>query len=434
MEEYSGGVAAGHRAAGGSEHGPPPSARYEAAVNAYLIQLIGPARAAPARERAFRELAEVLDRAGAVPPNAESVRAVARGAGLAGLDIEVRGLGRRLARLAAGRVGCAAVARRLRARAAGEMSVQQLYGFYEHLGRCDRCADIVVSFDESEWSLMVALRSLDPAEPTPASTREAEMSRRLALAPRSEPKPEPVFAPTTAPEPTPTATSPTKPAPEPEAQPAPSVADPARASASPSTPGAPPPSDTARSRPSAPRSRRPLQALVLALGVAAAAALATLPTSKAPTQPAAIPPTTKTTIKVPPTPVLAYSHGRTFTLAGARFTVFVNDDDRWATFTKTVSPGRGDRWELVTVNVKNLTRSDFDPRVLHYRVLAGRVAYFPNTAYGTAPDARRPPRPVARGRTVDVELAVRVPVTTSGLELAFDPLGQPARVTVTLGR
>jgi hypothetical protein len=124
-----------------------------------------------------------------------------------------------------------------------------------------------------------------------------------------------------------------------------------------------------------------------------------------------------------------------FVVDGARFAVFVNARQAWTKFTDTVSAGPGRQWVLVTVRVRNITRLGFDPRVLHYRLLAADgVDYFPNLAYGTGPALHLPPNPLTGGQLVQAELAFDVPTSAPGLELAFDPTGGHERVEVPLGR
>jgi hypothetical protein len=123
-----------------------------------------------------------------------------------------------------------------------------------------------------------------------------------------------------------------------------------------------------------------------------------------------------------------------FAVDGARFAVFVNARQAWTTFANTVSAGPGNRWVLVTVRVRNMTRVGFDPRVLHYRLMAGDIDYFPDLSYGTGPALRQPPNPLAGGELVQAELAFHVPTSAIGLELAFDPTGGHERVEVRLGR
>jgi hypothetical protein len=135
------------------------------------------------------------------------------------------------------------------------------------------------------------------------------------------------------------------------------------------------------------------------------------------------------------TAVLARAAGTPFVLAGARFDVSVGGRAPWTAFAATASAGRGNRWELVAVEVENLTRKSFDPRVLHYRLIAaaGETMYFPALQYGTGPDVARPANPLALGGIAEVELGFAVPSAASGLELAFDPTGMHRRVVVALG-
>ncbi|HEY5198465.1 MAG TPA: hypothetical protein VIJ51_15700 [Solirubrobacteraceae bacterium] len=138
---------------------------------------------------------------------------------------------------------------------------------------------------------------------------------------------------------------------------------------------------------------------------------------------------------VPASPVIARTTDAAFVLAGASFEASANSSLPWTDFKRTVSAGPGNRWLLVDVRVRNISRVGFDPRVLHYRVTTPTGAtYFPNLAYGTAPAARRPANPVPIGAVVQVELAFQVPESAAGLKLAFDPTGRHERLVVALGR
>jgi hypothetical protein len=137
----------------------------------------------------------------------------------------------------------------------------------------------------------------------------------------------------------------------------------------------------------------------------------------------------------PVSPVINRQTNTPFVLAGARFVVSANATQPWTDFKRTVHPGPGRRWLLVGMQVRNISRAGFDPRVLHYRVTTrSGVTYFPNVRYGTGPDVNHPANPVRVGATVQVELAFQVPTSAAGLQLAFDPTGQHERLVVALGR
>ncbi|HEX3872834.1 MAG TPA: hypothetical protein VHW26_01730 [Solirubrobacteraceae bacterium] len=179
--------------------------------------------------------------------------------------------------------------------------------------------------------------------------------------------------------------------------------------------------------------------LVILVLIAGVAVVLHDKTSKSPTTPAVIHPVQKTTTNGAAgnqVPVAAHVPQTPFELAGARFAVFVNSRETWTAFAKTVSPGPGNRWVLVAVRVRNLTRTGFDPRVLHYRLMApGNLDFFPDLTYGTGPNLHLPPSPLAIGALTQAELAFKVPTSASGLQLAFDPTsGQHERVVVSLGQ
>jgi hypothetical protein len=159
--------------------------------------------------------------------------------------------------------------------------------------------------------------------------------------------------------------------------------------------------------------------------------------SKSPGGPAVIHPFVHTSTTIGGTggpPILAHAAGTSFVLTGARFEVYLAGRQPWTAFAAKVSPGPRKRWVLVDVEVQNLTRKGFDPRVLHYRLLgAGGATFFPRPSYGTGPDVNRPPRPLGVGGRTEVELAFGVLNAATRLELAFDPTGQHKRVVVALG-
>jgi hypothetical protein len=390
------GVAAGRSStAGEDERAATWTLHYERAVRSYLAQLVGPDRCEQASERALAELAGAAGSAGERSVDIATIRSVARTVGLDELDAAARKLGRRAAQMIAGRIQCAAVARRLRDRADGRVAAGELEGFYRHIERCKGCGATAARFEASEWRLQVELESGKPEGSAGGSPRLAAVGTAEQL----------TWAPV-------------------------GTADPG--------PGG---------RWSWRRRRGPIAAVgVIAVVVVVVAAVVLAGRgSSSPTRPAPAvagastgPGETATATGGGPAtaggPVSAHGTRTPFVLAGARFAVFANPKEPWTRFAKRVSAGPGMRWELVTVRVRNLTRTDLDPRALHYRLIAAAgVNYFPNLAYGTGPDVRRPPRPLAPQALVQAKLAFAVPVSATGLELAFDPAGRPQRVVVTLG-
>jgi hypothetical protein len=385
------GVAAGRSSSAGGDGGAATwTLHYERAVRSYLGQLVGPDRCEQASERALAELAGAPGTPPEGPADIATIRSVARTVGLDELDAEARRFGRRVARAVVGRFQCAAVARRLRSRAAGRGAAGELEGFYRHLERCRTCGAFTARFDASEWRLQVELESLKPQGPSGGGPTLARIG----------PPEQFVWAPVAA-------------------------------------------VDRGPGGPWSSRRRLGLIVSLALIAVAAVAVVLALRPSGGPTAPA--PATSRSTSgetaratrggpATASAPVSAHGTRTPFVLAGARFAVFANPKEPWTRFAKRVSAGPGMRWELVTVRVRNLTRTDLDPRALHYRLIAAAgVNYFPNLAYGTGPDVRRPPRPLAPQALVQAKLAFAVPVSATGLELAFDPAGRPQRVVVTLG-
>jgi capsular exopolysaccharide synthesis family protein len=175
--------------------------------------------------------------------------------------------------------------------------------------------------------------------------------------------------------------------------------------------------------------------IVVAAAVAAVLVLGGTGSSAPPVRRPAAPISSASTTTKPPAiaPSEVHPYRSAFEVAGLRIAVFPNPRQRWTRFADHVSPGAGMSWELVSLSVRNLRRSRFDPRVLHYRLLAPNgQAYFPNPSFGTTPDVGKPPQPIALQGLSQVELAFQVPTSAAGLELAFDPAGRPDRVLVSL--
>ena len=404
---------------------------YATVVAAYLAQLLGTDRAADATRRALTELDLGARGSNGATPDIAAVRKVVQSVGLDVLDREARGLGRRIAQVAHGRTGCSAVARRLRDRAEGRISPGELSAFYHHLAECRVCASVVAQFETAQWHLQGELASVNPRTAVPASPPPVVPPPPV----RVEPPPAPVEPPV----PVAAAAAPMPPTPVEPPPAAPPPVDPSAADRGPMTHAVAQPPRTQRRRGPAPRWVRGLLLAVVVAGVGVAVFLQTEKTGK---KPAKSRPPTQTTLTpspatpTPPATTTAGSHGpgTPFVIAGARFAVFVNPRQTWTAFTKTVPPAPGSKWLLVTVRVRDLTRDNLDPRVLHYRLVStGGQNYFPKLAYGTGPDVGRAPHPLARGALVQAELAFQVPVAAPPLQLAFDPFGKKGSVSVALG-
>jgi hypothetical protein len=370
-------------------------AHYEAAVRSYLTGLVGEGRAGPAIERAHAELAGGANGAAAATPDVTTVRTLAQRVGLDALDAEAHQLGRRMVMAATRRGECSAVARRLRDRAEGRISSHELGKFYYHLEGCKACGAIAGRFDALGWQLLVALGSAKPPATIETGANELTAGEPVIHVQAMPPEP-PLQAPG------------------------------ALTGAVSSTPAS-----------TAPHYRR--RRGMAALGVVVAAIVAVVVLHKPASKQAAAPsaPAHKTSVAPGAAAGVQVSTHVTrtpFEIAGARFAVFANPAEPWASFTNRVSAGSGMRWELVTVRVRNLTRTNLDPRALHYRLITpAGVTYLPNLAYGTGPDVKRPPRPLAPEALVEAKVAFQVPVSATGLELAFDPTGRNIRIVVPLG-
>jgi hypothetical protein len=181
-----------------------------------------------------------------------------------------------------------------------------------------------------------------------------------------------------------------------------------------------------------------LAIIVVLAGVAAAAILLGVGAKRS-TPTGLIRPLEKTTTNGSPSTPASTAHLRTtrtpFEAGQVRFVVLVNSPQAWTNFARHVKPGAGNRWVLVTVLAQNLGRVGFDPRVLHYRLIANDGAnYFPDLTYGTGPHVHIKPRPLPIGAQTQAELAFAVPRSAVGVQLAFDPTGKHQRVVVGLGQ
>lgn len=193
-----------------------------------------------------------------------------------------------------------------------------------------------------------------------------------------------------------------------------------------------------RSRPRALPSRVSLPMWVLGLGIVVLiVAMATTlvlawgsgdaPTATAVTMTAraAAPPTpaVRTTTTNAPLPRGFRSRPRRapFVVNGVRWAVFANPQQSWARKVRRTAAGPGQKWLLVAVRVRNLTRVGFDPRVLSFQIFdrSGR-AYFPDPRAGTGRRRSLPPEPVPLGGTGQAELAFRVPEEAGRFTLLFD--------------
>jgi hypothetical protein len=137
---------------------------------------------------------------------------------------------------------------------------------------------------------------------------------------------------------------------------------------------------------------------------------------------------------VPAAPI-ASRHGLRdpFVIGGLRLAVFHNPFQSWTSFERAAA-GPGLRWEAVTVRVRNLSMTGFDPRVLDYRLLDGKGrSYAPVASAGTGPALGRPPRPLGAGQLVETRLGFRVDRAAAGLELRFSLAAGGPTVIVRLG-
>ena len=375
-------------------------ARSEVVVRGYLTRLLGPDQAEQPCVTALAELAAVSGSRGA-GPDSSRVRSVVQLAGLDALEAQAFKLARPL-RL--GRARCA-VARHLRARAERRISGHELVCFYRHLDRCRTCARIVRRFEASESYLQAAMRSWGSTRGVDAvapDVVEGAQPRQTGTAGRVVPIP---------------------------------LESGGCDGLSPIPGQEPLNASVNRQAPAPRRSRSLVLVLSLILGAVGAAELSNArmfkasATSSVKARGEATAPITET--KSDP-PVLMRRARSPFILTGVRFDVVVNAQEAWTAFARFVSPGFGKQWELVTVESRNLTRKDFDPRRLNYRLVgAGDVNYFPNLAYGTAHRSGRA-HPLAAGAQTRIDLAFAVPASATRLQLAFDPTGRPERVLVSL--
>ncbi len=74
----------------------------------------------------------------------------------------------------------------------------------------------------------------------------------------------------------------------------------------------------------------------------------------------------------------------------------------------------------VLILYRNLTRTDFDPNTLKYRLIdSNRHVYKPDPKFGVGPLLNQPPKAVARNVLGRIELAFGVRAHATGLKLLF---------------
>lgn len=442
-------------------------------MSAYLARLANTPLSAGLRAYAEPRVGLITapDRPAATEDAHAEVMRVARDAAIDLLRHTKRPASSKVRHLARGRMRFRHVPLLLRERAEATISAADLDRLYGHLDRCPECADVARRFEAAEWHLHEALSELPSAAPAmqhqPPATLEAPVPATDALDPSSwasEPDPPPAAASNWAPQPEAPPTGPARWVPQPKAPPA--------AASSWAPPPEAPPTAPSVEQPvhagnGAPRTARgsggslggflrglspwviggSILALVVAGGAIALVASGRLKggashpaTSSSPT--AASGPrlsgSPTPAAPVPPAggaPVQVHAARVQFTLAGLQLTVFGAPQEPWTRFVKHVPAGPGQRWELVTVRVTNLTRAGFDPRVLHFRLADARgQTYYPDRKAGTGPAVGRPPHPLARGQLGQAEVAFRVPQSASGLSLLFNPTTQRLRLQVPLDR
>jgi hypothetical protein len=125
---------------------------------------------------------------------------------------------------------------------------------------------------------------------------------------------------------------------------------------------------------------------------------------------------------------------RPFVIAGARFAVFTHPTLSWARSVPPPAANSGRRLLLLQVNTRNLSRGDFDPYRLGYRVVDGRgQAFSPDPRYGSGPKLQGPAVTTARDTHAATMLAFIIPATATQLELVFND-GTGMRIHAALGQ
>jgi hypothetical protein len=150
-----------------------PGPRHAVAARSYLDRLLGPERSAPAIQRAQGELATLTGGPG--PADVAAARGLIQRAGFDALDAEARTVRRRILGVVSGHPNCTRIAGRLRRRADGQMPAAELYAFYRHLDRCERCATIAGCFDAAQWQLQVDLAAFRPQPARSPQAGEPDM-------------------------------------------------------------------------------------------------------------------------------------------------------------------------------------------------------------------------------------------------------------------
>ena len=326
--------------------------------------------------------------------SAAVVKRAARAAVYGELGRRARSPRQRLERLAARHWGCSRTPQLLHRRAGGAISEHDLDVLYRHLDGCSHCAGLAGRCDLAEWHLNVDLGG--PAEASDTGPGRPGRRPPLPGAAAEVEGPGPAAPPTTA------TLSLWGPPPGRGAPP-------------------PPPGRTPR--------RLGLAAVVAVVALAGGAAVVFGRGAHAHrhTAPAPGP-------ALSPAPVPA-AHGLRdpFVVGAARYAVFRDPRQGWTGFVGT-DPGRGRKWLAVTVRVRNLRMTGFDPRVLDYRVYdRSGTAYAPAATLGTGPALGRPAHPLSPGELVEVRLGFRLARGATGLMLRFAPVPGGEAIVVALG-
>jgi hypothetical protein len=128
-----------------------------------------------------------------------------------------------------------------------------------------------------------------------------------------------------------------------------------------------------------------------------------------------------------------YPKDEAFVASGVRFTVVPDPTAPWAREIAATDPGAGQRWQLVSVLYRNVSRQRLLAEELRFRMKDGANNVFPPVpGKGNGGSNLAPQTPIAVGTLVKAQLAFLVPADAGELSLIIDP-GPKTRARVQLG-
>ena len=131
-------------------------------------------------------------------------------------------------------------------------------------------------------------------------------------------------------------------------------------------------------------------------------------------------------------PVIVRPLDTPFTVDGAVFSVARTSTASWASSIRRRAPRPGRAWLTLAAQTRNVSRPNYHPRGLGYRLrTAAGIVIGPETALG-AGDIPEVGGRVPIGKRASIHLGFQVPVGGRGLTLEYEPGSRGQRVRVPL--